>query len=55
MEKDDDAPDPDDFWQAQAAAPIGSIGQLDEYPEPRKIRKRPIGFTANIDETFEET
>lgn len=55
MRQGDNDVDPDDFWQAQASPPVGTIGQLDEYPEPRKIRKRPIGFTADIDETFEET
>lgn len=51
---DDDEADPDDFWHAQAAVPTGTIGQLDEYPRPRKIKKRPIGFMADIDTTFEE-
>lgn len=54
MRGGDDDVDPDDFWQAQSSPPVGTIGQLDEFPRPRKIKKRPIGFTANIDEFFEE-
>ena len=49
-----DEPDEDDFWQSKSALPIGSVGSLERWPKPRKIKKRPIGFTADIDAIYEE-
>jgi hypothetical protein len=46
--------DPDDLWHASVCPPIGSVSQLREWTKRRRIKKRPIGFTANIDEEYEE-
>jgi hypothetical protein len=32
---------------------VGTITQLREYPKRRKVKRRPIGFLANIDEEIE--
>ena len=46
--------DEDDFWQSKAALPIGSVGSLERWPKKRRIKKRPIGFTADLDAEYEE-
>lgn len=33
---------------------VGTIQQLTDYPKKIKIKKRPIGFTVNIDKLIEE-
>ena len=53
----DNEADEDDwyhFYHAQAAIPIGSVGSMERWPRPRRIKKRPIGFTADLDAEYEE-
>jgi hypothetical protein len=50
----DDEPINDEIDPSVMPSQVGTIHQLIEYPRKRRVKRRPIGFLANIDEWIED-